>query len=384
MREEHSRDDFWYCFGIGAACAVVYGQLVYRPLSFVPEFVSHLILAALVLGCIAAGGVLSHGMTGGSLLGSILIGCGLYTLLAYGPLYGYLLLMGGILAAAVLLAAAYVLLLRSMKIQTEDPARRERIRKGRKRRAIRVARGILTAGFALMMAACVGAQILNFPAMEASAGEPVQQEASIDSSMDTLLLLQEEKWAQLTLPERLSVLQTVANIESEDLGLPEPLKVIGVSQDLSLGGSYDDADRTIQINLSNLQDSTAEETLDSLLHEVYHSYQHRLVEAYDAMQDEQLRQLMIFQNAAQYKAEFEDYTDSEEDLEGYYFQKCEQDARSYAELCTEYYFRKIESYLAENAEKQTAEPGEELLRPDASAPDQTSAESASLAQSTAA
>lgn len=62
----------------------------------------------------------------------------------------------------------------------------------------------------------------------------------------------------------------------------------------------------------------------------YHSYQHRLVNAYNTA-DENFKELRIYRAAAQYGQEFNNYTGGEYDFCSYYYQYCETDARDYAE-----------------------------------------------------
>ena len=100
--------------------------------------------------------------------------------------------------------------------------------------------------------------------------------------------------------------------------------------------------------MDHFDSDPADEILDSLCHEAYHAYQHCLCEAYDSV-DAEFRDLRAFEGILEYKAEFADYTHGDDDFYAYYFQRCEADARSYAEDAVYDYYRKIGNYLAQSA-----------------------------------
>ena len=94
------------------------------------------------------------------------------------------------------------------------------------------------------------------------------------------------------------MLQTVANIEANRLGLPNELNVGGSNLSDGTLGSYDDRMHAIHINLELLETGSPDEALRSCCHEVYHSYQYRLVEAREAA-GEELAGLRLFRSAAE-------------------------------------------------------------------------------------
>lgn len=160
------------------------------------------------------------------------------------------------------------------------------------------------------------------------------------------MLLQEDEWNGLTTKEKQDTLQTVANIEAHYLGLANELNV-GIA---NLGeytlACYNDRTHTISIDLNHLENDSVYDVLDSCCHEAYHSYQHRLVEAYNAA-DENLKELRIYKSAIQYGLEFNDYIGGDYDFCSYYYQRCEMDARDYAENAVFDYYKKIYEYLGE-------------------------------------
>ena len=185
-----------------------------------------------------------------------------------------------------------------------------------------------------------GLPIIEFKA-ETSASEisaTNDEGATITKNMDTVLLLQEEEWNKLSIEDRLKVMKTIADIESNYLGIEE-LTVCTEPLDENTLGHYNDATKTITLNLSYLSTADAKTMLSTLCHECYHSYQHRLVELYDQMEGE-AKGLLLFRDASYYKDEFANYVDGSEDYEGYSMQWCELDSDEYAdEAIIDYYYR---------------------------------------------
>ena len=94
-----------------------------------------------------------------------------------------------------------------------------------------------------------------------------------------------------------------------------------------------------------MENDSVEEVLNSCCHEAYHGYQHRLVDAYNESSEENQR-LRIYRNVVYYIEEFGDYADGYEDFCSYYSQRCEMDARAYAEDAVVDYYSRIDEYLS--------------------------------------
>ncbi len=170
---------------------------------------------------------------------------------------------------------------------------------------------------------------------------------STTGSMESLILLRDDAWHDLSLKERLGVLQTIANIEKQYLGLPHELIV----ETADLGdiqiATYRDATHEIQVNVNSLLFDSPQDLVDSICHEAFHAFQHRLIDAYDGA-DDALKPLRIFRSASIYKEEFNNYADGEDNLLEYMLQECEIDACEYAERSTEDYFDMIRDYLGDS------------------------------------
>ena len=173
---------------------------------------------------------------------------------------------------------------------------------------------------------------------------PGAGEVTLKDNLEIVKLLREEFWVDLSVQERIDVLQTIANIEASHLGLPHKLKVISVSIDEKTLGYYADQTHTIAINACVLQNSGTQEVLEVLVHEAYHAYEYRLAELYRAA-DDNLQDLRLLQRAKIYSEELETYIDGEVDPVGYMFQSVEIDCDAYAAAAVDDYFTVIEEYM---------------------------------------
>ena len=90
-----------------------------------------------------------------------------------------------------------------------------------------------------------------------------------------------------------------------------------------------------------------EEVLDTLLHEIYHCYEHRLAEVYTSA-DPELQRLRLFRDAADYAGEVAQPVDPEEDYSAYAAQAMETDSRAYAAAGVQEYYHRIAVYMAQN------------------------------------
>lgn len=176
------------------------------------------------------------------------------------------------------------------------------------------------------------------------ATDPKVNNQKISNNIDTILLLREEEWEKLSVQERLNVLQTVANIEATYLGLPHELNVTVKALDENTQGHYDDSTYTIAINVDHISEDSAEALVETVAHEAYHAYERRLVDLYYSA-DSQERNLLLFGRIEEYRDNFDNYIDGNEDLLGYATQAVELDSIKYAIAAVVDYYDAIEEYL---------------------------------------
>lgn len=180
---------------------------------------------------------------------------------------------------------------------------------------------------------------------KATAGNATANEFTIKSEIETLLVFSDGTWKQLTNIEKLGILQTVTNIEAVYLGIPYELTVGAAALKDNVVGGYNDSTHSVLVDLDSLENDSAYELLDTILHEARHAYQHSLISLYHAVPE--YKQLLVFKEVQQYDAEFSNYThgSSDETFDDYYYQACEEDARSYADERSWLYWYYIEDYL---------------------------------------
>ena len=170
------------------------------------------------------------------------------------------------------------------------------------------------------------------------------EEQTISNNIDTVLMLQEDLWNELSNAEKIDVLQTIADIERTYLGIPHELNVV-VDYDLekNISGFYRCKDHQIVLNSDSLKNDSAEELVDTICHEAFHAYQHCIVSVFENSEDTS-KNLMLFRDAKKYGEEFRDYKSSEDGFDVYFYQCVEIDAREYAQSAVNDYYRRIGEY----------------------------------------
>ena len=179
----------------------------------------------------------------------------------------------------------------------------------------------------------------------------------IIQNIDALLLLQQDVWRELDLGQRLEVLQIVSEMECANWGIPQ-VKICALSMSEETLGAYEHGTQTVMLSLEHLAFDEPEDILDTLCHEVYHAYQHRLVDLYNSLNAPE-RELALFRDVSDYAYEFDHYisgSDEGQTFESYINQKCEADSYAYASQAVSFYFDIINSYIEWNGlGKATAE-----------------------------
>ena len=188
----------------------------------------------------------------------------------------------------------------------------------------------------------------KLPASEHASAQPPQygpygEAYTIKANRETIRLLDEDTWKTLNAEEKLQVLQTVANIETNYLGIPHRLTVERKEMETRIAGYYNDTWHTISISEDRLNNSTARDCLSTICHEAYHAYQHAVTGLLESA-DPEAAGLLFFRHAAKWRFEFENYKDAyedEADFLAYQTQSVEEDAREYALDAVQDYWRRI-------------------------------------------
>lgn len=333
------------CIVDGLIAMIWYKGLLFRCLPDMTYTESKRILWAMLAASIIMGTFVffRYRKTGGMVFTSLVLPYGLYTMLTYTKTAGKIIKIT-LIAAAVASALCTIFL---MKRKIRQGKNRKQVKKNRRYQCFCMTQSFVAMSMAVVMFSLgfrgiFGTTILN-SAVQATEGNKGNKN-TIDNNINTILLLQEDKWEELTTQERLDVMQVVANIEAQNLGIPNELNTGAANLNEHTLGSYSDATHTIYFNLKHLENGSAKEVLETCCHEAYHCYEERFVAAYKEA-DSDLKSLRIYKKAAVYEKEFSDYTKGEDDFKNYYEQECESDSREYAKLAVEEYYSKIKSTI---------------------------------------
>lgn len=146
--------------------------------------------------------------------------------------------------------------------------------------------------------------------------------------------LYEPTFTEKTWQENLDILQVICDYEClVNSGCVSAQVCAGSTKDDKTLGYYNNATRTITINIDHLCNSNTEDVLDTLLHEVRHHIQHRLVDMYCSLEphlQDEYRNMSPFKEAASFLDNLNDYHESTEDYDLYYNQTIEKDSRQWA------------------------------------------------------
>lgn len=312
-----------------------------------------------LLWIILVASVLLHGIlifkyhrTDGTVAISLLLPYGIYTILAYKETIGIQIKV--VLGASFLLALIYILLIMFRKIKNQE--KKAQIYKNRAYRCLIMTYKFVGIGMAVIMLPLLLQSAFGVVLFKPSVKPALQDtvsESTIQNNIDTILLLQEQEWQKLTTKEKLDVMQVVANIEANYLGIPHELNVGGTNHEEKMLAAYSDPIHSIQFDMEHLETDSAKQILESCCHEAYHAYQHRLIDFYESASKEE-QKLRINKKALVYQKEFESYEQLTVHYEDYYNLECEKDARSYAESAVEDYYNRIYEHLGiDNPDEET-------------------------------
>lgn len=246
---------------------------------------------------------------------------------------------------AIFLSVTYIYLILSQRI-TNIKMKKFIVRKRTKKCFLGV-RAIASFCFLIVVVSVATSSLFGVSLTKSKVSADVNQNQetwTIANNIDYVAMFYKETWNELSVEDKTTAMQVIANIECRYLGLPHELTLIIACLPEDTLASYEDRTHTIRVNLDHFEDADPLEIIDSICHEAYHAYQHRLVDVYDSLNSE-YKNMLVFYNASIYKEEFASYTDGHDDYLGYYFQSCERNARSYASDAVEEYQEYINDYI---------------------------------------
>lgn len=293
--------------------------------------------------------VLWHRKNGWTATACFVFPFGIYTLMTYTTTSALLIRI--VMSISLVLSVAYSTFLLSRRINHKSVMARRKIARNRIFRCIYSVSCIITVAMLSIMVGIgwkgyLGTGLVSSVIDAESIHQEIKEEDTIEANMDMVLKLQPAIWEKLNTRERIDVLQIVCNIEAHYLGLNHSVVVQGDNLSPYTLGAYSDGLKLIRINLNHIENDPVEEVLSTLLHEIHHSYEHRLAEAFDNTAPE-YRNLRVYRDAAYYSTEVDDYVNPRDDYYGYMTQHLEMDSEIYAEYGVQEYYTRIEKWNAE-------------------------------------
>lgn len=345
-RNTMSKTNFLYWQLLLSVIAMALYYAFFRTLGFMSDGLSKLFLWSLVAVSIALGIAAAYRRKRNilSIITNILFPFEIYTALAYQAELRPIII--GALLAAIALSLAYSLPILLSKIRGK---RRSVIFRRRIWQSVIGSRTIfslcMTVVLACMSIPPMFGYWLDFSgtrSTDGTAGGDMSEEDFIDENMETICLLDDEAWQELSLQVRVDVLQTIADVEQRRLGVPYRFQVVALQMDEDMLGGYDATHGKIVINEDFLGSCTGFDAVETIAHEAHHGYERCQVALYEQL-DEETRQLKMFDRIRLYRDEFASYASgSTGDFSEYWFQACESDCRDYAEDAVSWYQGMIE------------------------------------------
>ena len=289
---------------------------------------------------------------GWSILTTMFLILGSYTFVTYYRNYPGLYL--GILAVTAAVAASYLVWVFVRKNNAEmEPQKKFRRRMQQGSMGIKTVAAVIGVFFIL----CAAATKYLPQAEDVLCKTVYTDEDALAAHIEELRNLQPEKYAGLTVDEKIQLLQVIANIEGRYLGLDTRITVGCSDLKEDTLGYYRDATKEIQIDMEYL-DSEPRKVVCLLCHEMYHAAQHQYARIYDKLSQEEKKSYFLTE-AAIYAKELKDYKNGEEggvyEYFAYYSQSLEREARAYGLASAEQIFERIEEEDAAD-DAETVEP----------------------------
>jgi len=164
-------------------------------------------------------------------------------------------------------------------------------------------------------------------------------------------------WDELSVEEKMEILKTAKRIECRYLGMTDSmpsLELAYLSENV-LGEYYNEED-TVVLSYDYVNNNAGGyDVLNVLCHEIYHRYQHRLVDLYRTLKNDDemsmYADLDLFYRSSIYEKEFSDYCSGTGGSEVSYYlysrQAVEEDANAYALESVKQFYDAIQGYFDE-------------------------------------
>lgn len=255
-----------------------------------------------------------------------------------------------VLFLIAILLVAYALLFRMVVSDDFYKSSSEAERIKQKERLQVFVCGVVCAAFLVL--SCVGIyeeyidKILT--AEEWSSLVEIMEDESSGSSSESVFekyeetILEINNWSNLSDSEKTELVFKIGIIEMENLGIKKESGIVITAGEMDeyTMGYYSDQEKKIVINAKHISSDSAESNIKTIFHEVFHAYQHYLVDSVD-FDSEIVKNSYYFIDAREWKDNMENYIPAETDFDAYQAQPLEADARTYSETRAQEYFEAI-------------------------------------------
>lgn len=303
-------------------------------------------------------------------IADVLVGAGIYTILVYENYYSKWIHILAIVFIVFLICYSFLTLMKKNRgksiFQIRDRIRKKLIIKVRITNILNQAGLVLGILSLLLILPISYNRIFNGGIVMADAKYSLgsgfdtnytENEYSLTFNIDNIAKIRnEEVWSKLNVTQRLQVLQDICCCEENYFGLEHQVRVVMDDLDEYTLASYNDSEKLVIIDKQHLENDNPKDVCETLLHEMFHAYEHDLVRLYLDSNEAQ-RKLRVFQHCDEYIKEMVNYQDGGDDYESfmrYYCQYMEADSRAYASEAVEEYYAEIDEILEEqkNADAQ--------------------------------
>lgn len=176
--------------------------------------------------------------------------------------------------------------------------------------------------------------------------EPAEEGENVyENNLDLFQCFKKERWKKYSIQEKTTIVQKLADFEAEMLGIPPVHLTTKLLNGLTIG-KYSADTNEMWIDVETLSNSSVDEVIDTICHEVHHSFEHYLVDNIDW--ESCVTQTSYFDEARSWKENQQNYLHPyDKGFNSYKTQPVEAVARSYSEMET----ARILSYIEEKTGK---------------------------------
>ena len=160
---------------------------------------------------------------------------------------------------------------------------------------------------------------------------------------EDLELLNSDSWNKLPAEKQSQILLSIAEEVSDQMGIQTPSLYLETNLMGNYAAFYTDTDHSIHIWKAYLENNPAEDAVNMILHELFHAYQHSVITSSAINWDSpDIQTNAFFAQIWKWKQEDEEYIDADRwdvQIDAYYEQSLETDARDFAEIYVSNYIK---------------------------------------------